>query len=118
MNKVKLIKGAGTALGGMFQVSFIAAGLVIGGIAVLTGRKKAYKVIKTSSKTIGKFAGRTSKISASALAAMLEASKNEGFKLGKAIGKRAVQSRIRIYGDASQFFDSDKMVEADFKEIK
>lgn len=118
MNKTKLIKGSGIALGSMIQMNLFVAGLVIGGIAILSGRKKAYKVIKTSSKTIGKFAGKATKISTSLLAAMLEASKSEGFQLGKAIGKRAVQSRIRIYGDAKQFFDSDKIVEAKFSQTK
>lgn len=118
MNKEKLIKGSGIAIGSMIQINFIIAGAVIGGIAILTGRKKVGKAIQHSSKVIGKFTGKAAKISTSILAAMLEASKNQGVQLGKAIGKRAVQSRVRIYGDAKQFFDSNKIIEANFKQTK
>lgn len=118
MNKGKVIKGTGTLIGNMFQFNLLITGAILGGIVILAGRKDLGKTIRTSSKTIGKFAGKVTKISAGILGTMLEASKNEGFKLGKAIGKRAIQSKIRIYGDAKQFFDSEKIVDADFKQTK
>lgn len=118
MNKGKVIKGTGTLIGSMVEFNLLITGAILGGIVFLAGRKNLGKAIRTSSKTMGKFAGKATKISAVVLAAMLEASKNEGFKLGKAVGKRAIQSKIRIYGDAKQFFDSEKIVEANFKQTE
>jgi hypothetical protein len=118
MSKGNLIKGSGVVLGSMFRINLLIAGAVISGIAILAEKRKMGRVIKTSSKTIGRFAGKAAKISAGVLVAVLEASKNEGFQLGKAVGKRVVQSKIRIYGDAKQFFDPDKIVEANFNQTK
>lgn len=118
MNKGKVIKGTGTVLGNMLELNLLIAGAVVGGIAILVGRKKMGNAIKTSGKTLGKFAGKAAKVSAGMLAVALEASKSEGYQLGKAIGKRTVQSRIRIYGDPKQFFNEEKIVEADYKQTK
>lgn len=118
MNKGKVIKGTGTIIGNMFELNLLVTGAILGGIVILAGRKDMGKAIRTSSKTLGKFAGKAVKISAGLIATMLEASKNEGYELGKAIGKRAIQSRIRIYGDAKQFFDTGKIIEADFKQTE
>lgn len=118
MDKGKVIKGTGKVLGGMLELNLLLTGAVIGGIVMLAGNKKAAGTIRKSTRVIGRFAGKAAKVSAGILAEALEASKTQSYQLGKTLGKRAVQSKIRIYGDAKQFYNAEKIVEAAYKETK
>lgn len=118
MKKAKLVKGAGTVFGTMLECNLLLAGAVIGGIAIVAGKKGTGKTIVKAGKNIGKFAGKAAKASANLAGTVIEVASSEGAVLGKAIGRNLVQSRVRIYGDSSAFYDKDKIIEADYNEIE
>jgi hypothetical protein len=113
MKKSSLVKVTGNIFGTVLQYNLIITGIVIGGIAVLAGKKSTGKAIQKTGIKLGSLAGKTVRTSGRLAGILMEAASNEGVQLSKSMGNRVIQSRVRIYGDASQFFDKDKMVEAE-----
>ena len=117
MKKSTMVKGTGQLIGSMLQYNLLLTGAVIGGIAVLAGRKDLGKNILKTGKVIGKAAGKATKLSAKLVGNIIEVTSNEDFISGKTLGERFVRTRVKIYGDPNAFYDKDKIIEAAYNEI-
>jgi hypothetical protein len=113
MKKSSLVKVTGNVIGTVLQYNLIITAIVIGGIAVLTGKKGTGKTIQKVGIKLGRFTGKAVRASGELAGILMEAASSEGLQLTRSIGNRVVQSRVRIYGDASQFIDKDKIVEVE-----
>lgn len=118
MRKSTLVKGAGNLFGTVLEYNLILTGIVIGGIAVLAGKKDMGKNIQRVGKGIGRFAGKATRTSVKIAGTLIDAASSEGVVLGKAIGNRVVKSQVKIYGDAREFYKDKKIVEAEYNQTK
>lgn len=117
MKRLSLVKVTGNIFASVFQYNLIITGIVIGGIVVLAGKKGSGKAIHKAGIKLGRFTGRAVRASGKLAGILMEAASSEGLRLTRSIGNKVVQSRVRIYGDASEFFDKDKMVEAEGEKL-
>ena len=118
MKKSSMVKVTGNISGTVLQYNLIITGLVIGGIVVLAGKKGTGKTIQRAGIKLGRIAGKAIKASGEFAGLLMDAASNEGVQLSKSIGNRVVQSRVRIYGDASEFFDNEKIVELEGEKLE
>ncbi len=117
MKKSSLVKVTSNVFGTVLKYNLIATGIIIGGIAVIMGKKGAGRTAQKTGIKLGRFAGKTVRVSGKLAAVIMDAASSEGVRLGRAIGNRVVQSRVRIYGDASEFFDKQKVIEIKDEEL-
>jgi hypothetical protein len=113
-----MVKRSGKLLGSVLELNLIAAGVIIGGVAILAGRRNFGRKVQRTGKKLGKFVGRAAKISTSAAGIFMEAASSESVRLGKAIAENVYKSKVRVYGDASAFYDKDKIIKADITDVK
>ena len=116
MNKSSMVKVTGNNFGTVLHYNIIITGILIGGIVLLTGRKGEEKTIQKVGIKLGRFTEKAVRASGEFAVILMEATTKEGVRLSRSIGHKLVQSNVRIYGDASQFFNKDKMVEAEGEE--
>jgi|GEM_PF-3146169 len=117
MKKSTVVRSTGQLLGSMLQYNLLLTGAVIGGVAILAGRKDLGKSIIKTGKVIGKAAGKATKLSAKLAGNILEVASDEGFVSGKRLGEKFVKTRVKIYGDPHAFYSKDKIIKADYNEV-
>ncbi|MCM0649915.1 hypothetical protein NBE98_16225 [Clostridium swellfunianum] len=118
MKKSKVVKTASKIIGTTLQYNVIITGALIGGIAVILGKKKTGKAIQRATLKVGRYAGKAIRTSGELAGVFMEARANEGVRLRNRVSDKVVKTRVRIYGDANEFFNKEKMVEAEFTEMK
>jgi hypothetical protein len=111
MKKSRLVKVTSNIFGTALQFNLIVTAVVVGGIAAVVGRKRTGKAIWKTGIRLGRFTGKAIRASGELASIVMEATSKEGARLSKTVGDRMIQSRVRIYGDAREFFDKEKVIE-------
>ena len=113
----KIIYGIGKIVGNTAEYSIKKTGNVISSIAKISGKEKlAYSTNKYC--TIGsKVVGKTTKITAAVIAVIADKTIDGTINTVRYIAKNAVETNIKIYGQAEKFYDVDKYIEVDYKII-
>lgn len=118
MKRAIVVKNASKVIGITLQYNVIITGAVIGGIAVILGKKKTGKAIQRVTFKVGRYAGKAIRASGELAGVLMEAGANEGIRLRNSVSDKVVKTRVRIYGDANEFFNKEKIVEAEVMELK
>jgi hypothetical protein len=111
----KIVYGTLKVVGNTAEYSIVLTGNVISSIAELSGKKKLAANTKRCSKIFSKAVGKTVKITAAVTAVVVDKTIDATINTAKYIGKNAVETSTRIYGESERFYDKDKYIEVDYR---
>jgi len=114
----KVVYGVGKIIGNTAEYGIEVTGKAISSLAKISGKENLATNTKKYSEVASKIVGKTIKISAATTAVLTDKTAHIVINTAKYIAENAVETRIRLYGDAEEFYDKDKYVEINYKIVK
>lgn len=111
----KIIYGVGKLVGNTAEYSIELTGNVISSIVELSGKEKLAENTRKYSKIASKVVGQTTKITAAVTAVVVDKTIDTTINTAKYIAENAVETSVKVYGQAEKFYDEDKYIEVDYK---
>lgn len=114
----KIINKSGKVLGLAVESGIKLTGGVAAGLLDIYGKKNLSKSVKKNSEIVGTIANVSSDAISEIAGFLVDESLAGTVKIAKYIGKNAVKTEVRIYGDAEEFFDKDKFIDEDYNVVE
>jgi len=114
----KIIYGIGKLVGNTAEYSIGVTGGVISSIVELSGKEKLAANTRKYSRMASKMVGNTTKVTAAVTAVIVDKTIHTTINTAKYIAENAIETNVKVYGEANKFYDEDKYIEVDFKTME